>query len=89
MFRTRRFIFRKTVAYTVTVQCVYTVTVQCVYTVTVRCVYTVTVQCVYTVTVQWVTDYTDACKTYHNCQYNHLPEDEPSGSEHIEVKKKK
>ena len=72
MFRTRRFIFRKTVAYTVTVQCVYTVTVQCVYT----------------VTVQWVTDYTDACKTYHNCKYNHLPEDEPSGSEHIEVKKK-
>jgi superfamily I DNA/RNA helicase len=33
------------------------------------------------------TAYTDAHKTY-NCIYNHLPEDEPSGSEHVEDIKK-
>jgi hypothetical protein len=30
------------------------------------------------------TAYTDKCKTYHNCIYNHLPEDEPSVSEYVE-----
>jgi len=34
------------------------------------------------------TAYNDACKTqiYHTCIYNHLPEDEPSGSKHVEDK---
>ena len=30
---------------------------------------------------------TDACKT-HNCIYNRLPEDEPSGTKHVEDIKK-
>jgi len=33
------------------------------------------------------TAHTDAWKhtiPYHKCMYNHLPEDEPSGSKHVE-----
>jgi hypothetical protein len=34
--------------------------------------------------VETQTAHTDTCKTYHNCTYNRLPEDEPTGLKHVE-----
>jgi len=66
MFRTRGFIFRKTVLPTCMVLFVYMPTVAALYRLQ---------DCLY----RWHVN-----KLYHTCTYNRLPEDEPSGSKHVE-----